>query len=292
MPTERDQSADPIPAKLKAGIKLGHYNILSRLGTGGMGEVWLAEDSRLGRKVAVKPLLGKFASDPERLRRFETEARAASATNHPNIVTIFEIGNSNGISFIAQEFVDGETLRNRLARGPIPLIEALDISYQVANALATAHGAGIIHRDIKPENIMLAPRQGDTDFVKILDFGLAKLVQPDIDAQRTTMGMTYGDPRYMAPEQARGEVVDRRGDIYSLGALGFEMLVGEPPFKGGGTFEVLQKVLDAPVPRVRERRSDCPPWLESIVRTALGGRDSAERTAFSLIRKNRARSLT
>src|SRR5262245_60376279 len=220
------------------GRQIGPYQILSLLGAGGMGEVHLALDTRLGRKVAVKLLLDEFTTDAERLRRFEQEARAASALNHPNIITVHEIGETEGRRFIVTEYVEGETLRRRMESAPqrrIRLSEALEIASQVAAALQAAHEAGIIHRDIKPENVMLRA----DGLVKVLDFGLAKLsgaragwrlaVEEDLNTQS---GIVMGTANYMSPEQARGENVDHRTDIFSLGVMLYEMLAGRRPFEG------------------------------------------------------------
>src|SRR5262245_8823290 len=227
---------------LIAGSQIGAYRLLEPLGRGGMGEVHLALDTRLNRKVALKLLLAEFTTDAERLRRFELEARAASALNHPNINTIHEIGEiatENGsLSYIVTEYVDGETLRQRIARAPGQRLdppEAIDIALQIAAALSAAHEAGITHRDIKPENVM-ARRDG---IVKVLDFGLAKLTAPAapaIESQAPTLhratntepGVVMGTPRYMSPEQARGERLDARTDIFSLGVTLYEMIAGHP----------------------------------------------------------------
>jgi serine/threonine protein kinase len=225
------------------GGKIGHYRVLSLLGAGGMGEVYLAEDSKLGRKVALKLLPADLTVDADRLRRFEQEARAASSLNHPNIITIFEIGQEGASHYIATEFIEGETLRRRMEGGRIGLDLALDIAAQIAAALAAAHLRGIAHRDIKPENVMVR-RDG---IVKVLDFGLAKLIEPPepastpvvnsqaptlIKAASTRSGILIGTPRYMSPEQARGERVDARADIFSLGSALYEMITGHAPFTG------------------------------------------------------------
>src|SRR5207253_4830682 len=203
------------------GKQIGNYQILSLLGQGGMGEVYLAEDAKLGRKVALKFLPSYSAANRDRLRRFEQEARSASALNHPNILTIHEIGETDGRRFIATEFIDGETLRQRLTNRRMNLDELLNIAIQVADALCAAHEAGIFHRDIKPENIMLR-RDG---YVKVLDFGLAKLTErrpdtvdtnaPTVANVRTDPGTIMGTAQYMSPEQARGQEVDARSDIFS-----------------------------------------------------------------------------
>src|SRR5262245_25405381 len=230
-----------------SGRKINHYQVLSLLGAGGMGEVYLAEDTRLGRKVALKLLPQKFTQDRERVLRFQQEARAASAFNHPNILTIYEIGEFEGRHFIATEFIDGQTLR-MLMSARIKLQAALDVATQVAGALAAAHEAGIVHRDVKPENIM-ARRDG---YVKVLDFGLAKLTErfsPDrtavAEGDASTKGLVDTDPgklmgtaRYMSPEQIRGLETDGRSDVFSLGVVVHEMVTGGAPFDGATPDEV------------------------------------------------------
>ncbi len=260
-----------------AGRQLGRYQILSLLGVGGMGEVYLAHDSQLRRQVALKLLPGEFTRDRERVQRFHQEARAVSSLNHPNIVTVFEIGQSDGLHFIATEFIDGQTLRQRMMQAPLKLPEALEVAIQTAQALTAAHEAGIVHRDIKPENIMLR-RDG---FVKVLDFGLAKLVGPlRVEALTITAsgtggqvstdpGKVVGTPRYMSPEQVRGERVDRRTDIFSLGVLLYEMIAGRAPFEGATPSEVIAAILHVePLPLARFA-PDVSPELERIVKKAL-----------------------
>ena len=206
--------------ELLAGRLVAHCRLEEKLGAGGMGVVYRAHDPRLGRSIALKILPAQSAVDDEALARFEQEARAASALNHPGIVTIFDIGTSEGVRYIAQEFVDGQTLRQRLSGHRLPIPEALEIAIQVASALAAAHAAGVVHRDIKPENIMLR----SDGYAKVLDFGLAKLTQSaDADATtvqhvRTRTGRVMGTVSYMSPEQARGLPVDGRSDIFSLGS--------------------------------------------------------------------------
>jgi serine/threonine-protein kinase len=253
------------------GQKISHYKILAQLGAGGMGEVWLAEDSRLGRKVALKLLPDEFASDPERLRRFEKEAKAAGTTNHPNIVVIHEIGESNGTLYIAQEYVEGETLRSRISQGPIPLLEALDIAHQTANALAAAHGAGIVHRDIKPENIMLRY----DGFVKVLDFGLADIqktaaISKDLSSaqtlpQSTAPGVILGTVSYMSPEQTRGQKLDARSDLWSLGVVLYEMLTGRRPFHGESIPDIFVAILERQPAPLIESLADPPAQVEQIL---------------------------
>src|SRR5436190_9475958 len=222
------------PTGLKLDESIGPYKIRSVLGIGGMGEVYLAQDTRLERQVALKVLPPQFTIDPERVRRFEQEARTASALNHPNIVTIHEIGWVDGAQFIVTEFVEGQTLRQRMANGRLHLNEVLEISSQVASALGAAHAAGIVHRDIKPENIMLRA----DGYVKVLDFGLAKLTERKTTSTETAVtlakiqtksGLVLGTVTYMSPEQARGLAVDARSDIFSLGVVIYQMLAGCVP---------------------------------------------------------------
>lgn len=270
--------------KVAPGQTLGHYKILDTLGAGGMGEVYLAQDSRLGRKVAIKMLPDALSPDAlsmnsERLRRFRQEARAASATNHPNILTIHEVGEIDGANYIVTEFVDGETLRKRMQGERLPLDAALDIAIQVGSALEAAHEAGIAHRDIKPENIMLR-RDG---IVKVLDFGIAKLVERERRPEgtekdsasyfETETGMVIGTAPYMSPEQARGEKeIDARTDIFSLGVVLYEMIVGQSPFASNTFAETVASILHLDPPSLRARRDDVPPELEKIVAQALSKR--------------------
>ena len=235
------------------GRELGQYRVLSRIGAGGMGEVFLAEDNRLNRKVALKILPAEFVTAPDRIRRFEREAKAASATAHPNIVSIYDIGQHQGVHYIASEYVEGETLRRRIKRANLTELEALDIALQVANALDSAHKAGIVHRDIKPENIMLRP----DDFVKVLDFGLAAITHPVnpvsgseeqsfATSTDTLPGTVMGTVAYMSPEQTRGQKADARSDLWSLGVVIFEMLAGHTPFKGQTVPDTFAAILDRP----------------------------------------------
>jgi len=260
--------------QLKRGEYVGHYQVVSLLGQGGMGEVYLAHDVRLGRHVALKRLPAKFTLDAERVHRFKQEARAASALNHPNIVTIHEIGRSNSSHFITTEFIEGDTLRQRIAKDPMTVDEALDVATQIASALTAAHAAGIIHRDIKPENIMLR-RDG---FIKVLDFGLAKLasdIEPILGAQslpkalhKTDPGMVMGTVQYMSPEQARGEDTDPRTDIWSLGVLLYELLSGQAPFTGETASHAVVSILEAE-PSPLRNHVKAPAELERIVMKAL-----------------------
>jgi serine/threonine protein kinase/formylglycine-generating enzyme required for sulfatase activity/predicted esterase len=272
------------------GRRIGAYKIIEPLGAGGMGEVYLARDSRLGRKVALKLLPARFVLDAERVQRFAREARAASALNHPNIVTIYEIGESENTHFIAAEFIDGETLRQNLAGGRMKPEIALEIAAQVAEAMMAAHEAGIAHRDIKPENIMLR-RDG---YVKVLDFGLAKLTEPRpqiaesqdpaIAEVETSPGMVIGTVRYMSPEQARGMEVDARTDIFSLGIALYEMLSGCAPFIGPTTSDVIAMILTASPQPLRMHVPETPAELEAIVNRALTkDRDARYQTARELL---------
>lgn len=258
------------------GTKFGRYEILSQLGVGGMGEVYLAADAKLDRKVALKILPVKVAANHESMRRFVQEARAASALNHPNIVTIHEIEEINSTCFIATEFIDGETLRQHLSRTRLTINKILEVSIQIADALTSAHEAGIVHRDIKPENIMLRRRDG---YVKVLDFGLAKLTEPadevvDLDAATkarivTEPGVVLGTVQYMSPEQARGLTVDARTDIFSFGVVLYEMLAGCAPFKGETKTDILAAILDKEPPPLAHHSSEVPEMLEWIVTKAI-----------------------
>jgi serine/threonine protein kinase len=261
-------------AELQPGRTIGSYEILSFISRGGMGEVYLAEDKRLGRKVALKRLPSSFIKDNDRLRRFEQEARAASALNHPNIITIFEIRQAGTSHVIATEFVEGETLRARLHRSALSLSETLDIAIQVADALSAAHKAGIIHRDIKPENIMVRP----DGYVKVLDFGLAKLSEeaspaaiaeaPTIQV-RTGSGIVIGTAGYMSPEQARGLSVDSRSDIFSLGAMLYEMVARRKPFEGETPSDTLASILKTEPPALSRVNPSVPSELSRIVMKCL-----------------------
>ncbi|HET9786738.1 MAG TPA: serine/threonine-protein kinase, partial [Pyrinomonadaceae bacterium] len=254
---------------------LGHYSIVRKIGAGGMGEVYLAHDQQLDRKVAVKLLLAEVSSNQERMRRFVQEAKAASALNHPNIITIHEIGAEDGHQFIATEFIEGHTLRNRLRTG-IDLDEALAIAIQVTSALVAAHRVNIIHRDIKPENIMI---RNDDGVVKLLDFGLAKIsvprratIDPEADTQlrNTAPGVVMGTVAYMSPEQARGETVDERTDIWSLGVVLYEMIAGCSPFVAGTSNEIISAILSKQTAPPLARYADSvPERMEEIVEKAL-----------------------
>ncbi len=260
---------------LSASIALGRYKILSHLGAGGMGEVYLAEDTRLHRKVALKVLPENIAADKERLQRFEQEARAASRLNHPNILTVYEFGFEGEVHFLATELIEGETLRETMKGGELSLSEALNIAEQIAFALSAAHAAGIVHRDLKPENIMIR-RDG---VVKVLDFGLAKLIEkkevsPDTEAAtralvRTNPGVVMGTAAYMSPEQARGKDTDARTDVWSLGVLIYEMVSGKLPFAGETSSDFIASILKSEPPLLSHYVSDVPHDLEKIVSKSL-----------------------
>ncbi|HVS82180.1 MAG TPA: serine/threonine-protein kinase [Pyrinomonadaceae bacterium] len=274
---------------IAAGTYLGRYEIRSKIGAGGMGEVYLARDTKLDRRVALKILPADVSSNQDRMRRFVQEAKAASALNHPNIITIYEIEQIDSVNFIAAEFIDGETLRQRMKGVPIKLGEVLDVAAQIASALAAAHAAGIVHRDIKPENIMLR-RDG---IVKVLDFGLAKLTaheSTNIDTEaatkfKTDAGMVMGTAIYMSPEQARGMPIDVRTDIFSLGIVLYEMVAGRLPFEGSTSSEVLASILSEKEPQPLARYSrEVPAELERIVSKALRkNRDQRYQTIQDLL---------
>ncbi len=257
------------------GKLIGHYRIESLVGVGGMGEVYLARDERLGRKAALKLLPDSLTTDETQLSRFKNEARTASSLNHPNILTVYEIGAEGNRQFIATEFIEGITLRVSIGRGRINPHTALEIAVQVASALAAAHEAGVVHRDIKPENIMLRP----DGYVKVLDFGIAKLSEQRLASHdhtvettaplQTRPGLVLGTARYMSPEQARGQKVDVRTDIWSLGVVFYEMVGGIPPFRGDTPSDCIASILTAEPPPLSGILTDVPLKLESILQKAL-----------------------
>ncbi len=265
--------------QLSANATISHYRIVSKIGAGGMGEVYLADDTRLRRKVALKVLPENIAGDADRLLRFEREAFAASALNHPNILTIFEFGAENGTHFLAAEFVDGESLRERMNRSTMTVTEILEIVIQIASAVQAAHGAGIIHRDIKPDNVMIRA----DGYVKVLDFGLAKLSEPgavatasvsDPEAQtrvnlQTQTGIIMGTVAYMSPEQARGHEVDTRTDIWSLGCVLYEMFTRQQPFRGETTADALANIIHREPISILMLRQDANTELERIITRTL-----------------------
>jgi serine/threonine protein kinase/DNA-binding winged helix-turn-helix (wHTH) protein len=282
--------------RLANGARLDRYDIISPLGAGGMGEVYLARDVELGRRVALKLLSEQFTRDPVSLKRFVREAKAASALNHPNILTVYEIKSVEGLHFIATEYIEGETISQRIGEGPLEIAVAIDIATQISSALFAAHTSGIVHRDIKPGNIMLRP----DGYVKLLDFGVAKLIeprqsQPDDEpraeqssgssgssgslrllrtpyssaATQTDSGLIMGTLDYMSPEQARGLKVDARSDIFSLGVVFYEMIAGHPPFRGNTRTDVLMSLLSHDAPSLGSIRTDVPPMLDAVVSRML-----------------------
>ncbi|MEP7272125.1 MAG: protein kinase [Acidobacteriota bacterium] len=276
VPAAADISTQELkPAQLKwpAGPLLGHYRVLEQLGKGAMGVVYLAHDARLGRKIALKMLPSEFTQDETRLRRFEREARAASALNHPNVITVYEVGESNGIHFIATEFIEGNTLRRIMATEKIELTEKLRIAAQIAAALDSTHRAKVIHRDIKPENIMVRP----DGLAKVLDFGLARLTperstsgDQHVNALAETQGGTWaGTPRYMSPEQVKGLELDSRSDIFSLGVVLYEMLTGRAPFASEKAEDLFDAICNEEPAPVSQGRTDIPNELTELVYKAL-----------------------
>ena len=279
------------------GQQISHYQIISLLGAGGMGRVFLARDTRLGRQVALKLLPPQYTQDAERVHRFQTEAKAASALNHPNILTIHDVGEVAGKQFIATEYVEGQTLRQLLQHGPAPATQVIEIALQLADALAAAHNAGIIHRDIKPENVMLRP----DGYVKVLDFGLAKLLEKDeggrmkgekerllhpsslIPHPSTTPGKVMGTISYMSPEQALGQPLDPRTDIFSLGVVLYELLSGVQPFRGNSEAATYNAILNLTPPSLTKTIEHLPLEFAAIIeRTLDKDRDLRYQTAADL----------
>src|SRR6185295_17209701 len=270
-----------------SGKRFGSYQVISVLGVGGMGEVYLARDERLGRNLALKLLPKRFTWDTDRVRRFEQEARAASALNHPNIITIYDIGELAGTYFIATEYVEGLTLRQLIDRGPLRAKDTIGICSQVADALDAAHEAGLVHRDIKPENVIVRP----DGYVKVLDFGLVKLTERGLfekesgssDPHRTSPGTVLGTVAYMSPEQASGIEVDNRSDLFSLGVLMYELLTGVVPFKGDSPVSTLAAIIHGQPEPLPGRNADANPEMERIVNRALEkDRDLRYQTASDL----------
>jgi eukaryotic-like serine/threonine-protein kinase len=268
---------------LPSGSRLGPYEIVAPIGAGGMGEVYRARDSRLGREVALKVLPAELSENADRLSRFEQEARSASALNHPNIVTVHDIGRSDSTSYIAMELVDGKTLRELGTAGPLAVRRTLTIGAQIAEGLAKAHGAGIVHRDLKPENVMVS-KDG---FVKILDFGLAKLVEldsggasamPTLARPETHPGVVMGTVGYMSPEQASGEPVDFRSDQFSLGSILYEVATGQKPFQRKTAAETMSAIIREDPEPIGKVRAEVPPPLRWIIERCLA-KDPEERYA-------------
>jgi len=256
---------------INSGTKLGSFEIVSRIGAGGMGEVWRAKDAKIGREVAIKVLPASLVTDADRLQRFEQEARAAGTLNHPNLVTIYELGTHDGAPFIAMELLEGETLRDKLDRGAIPVRKSIEYAVQIANGLAAAHEKGIVHRDLKPENIFAMP----DGRIKILDFGLAKLTAPadvpdDQTAKRgTAPGTVMGTAGYMSPEQVLALDVDHRSDIFSFGAILYEMLSGHRAFRRDSSVETMNAILKEDPPELSASGMHVSPALDRIIRRCL-----------------------
>ena len=262
---------------LSPGTRLGHYDVTAKIGEGGMGEVWQARDTKLDRDVALKVLPEAFTADPDRLARFEREAKVLASLNHPNIGSIYGLEEAEGIRALVLELVEGPTLADRIKQGPIPIDEALPIAKQIAEALEAAHEQGVIHRDLKPANIKVKA----DGTVKVLDFGLAKAFQPDasdpnmsmaptisLTAAATQMGMVIGTAAYMAPEQAKGKVVDKRADVWAFGAVLFEMLSGRKPFVGDDVSDTLALVLKFE-PEWDSLPAEVPARVRQLIQTCL-----------------------
>src|SRR5512142_60880 len=258
---------------LTVGSRIGPYQVVSAIGAGGMGEVYRARDPRLNREVAIKILPPSFALDPRRLQRFKQEAHATAALNHPNILAVHDIGQQDGAPYIVGELLEGETLREKLRTGPVPVRKAIDYALQTSRGLAAAHDKGIVHRDLKPDNIF-GTRDGRA---KILDFGLAKLAQRNLDdvhtsaptEEGTSPGTVVGTVGYMAPEQVRGQAADHRCDIFAFGAILYEMLSGKRAFRGDTTADTMSAILKDDPPELTETNRQVPPALERIVRHCL-----------------------
>ncbi|HSP05626.1 MAG TPA: protein kinase, partial [Acidobacteriota bacterium] len=267
---------------LEEGAELGPYRITGTIGAGGMGEVYRARDTRLGREVAVKVIRSNLMGEPDRLKRFEQEARAASMLNHPNILTIYDIGTHDGSPYIVSELLEGENLRSKLLKGPLSPPRAIEYSLQIASGLSAAHEKGIVHRDLKPENLFLT----NDGRVKLLDFGLAKLLRessdsahsevPTVSHQLTATGVVIGTAAYMSPEQVRGQPVDHRSDIFSFGAILWEMLSGSPPFWRGSSVETMSAILKEELPDLAGSGRALPAGLQRIVGHCLE-KDPAQR---------------
>jgi serine/threonine protein kinase len=256
---------------LERGSSIGLYRVLFRLGSGGMGEVWKGQDTRSGREVAIKVLSPEAVSDSDRMRRFAMEANATSALDHPNILAVYEVGQSEAGPYIVTEYVDGETVRAILTEGPMPLARALDIAAQTAEGVANAHAAGVIHRDLKPENLMVN-REG---LVKILDFGLAKLLRPGESSGGigleglTAVGMVIGTAGYLSPEQLRGDKASEQSDVFALGVVLYEMATGENPFRRNNAVDTFTAIMRDEPPPLDPRLGPVPVELPLAIGKAL-----------------------
>src|SRR6266446_6552820 len=278
---------------IAAGTKLGRYEIRAKIGEGGMGEVYRARDDKLNRDVAIKVLPASLSQNADRLRRFEQEAQAAGALNHPNILAVYDVGTHDGAPYVVSELLEGESLKERLGDGPLAQRKTTDYAVQVAHGLAAAHGKGIVHRDLKPDNLFITK----DDRLKILDFGLAKLVEPvgeglaqtEIATRKvqTDPGTVMGTVGYMSPEQVRGRHVDHRSDIFSFGAVLYEMLCGKRAFHGDSAVETLNSILKEEPPELTTTNRHIAPALERVVWHCLENRperrfQSATDVAFAL----------
>src|SRR6201993_1599138 len=277
-------------ADFLVGQTFGHYKISKRIGAGGMGEVYLATDVIAGRKAALKLLPMRFTGDAERLKRFQQEARAVVALNHPNILTVYEIGEDHSTHYIASELIEGQTLHQRLARGHLQVSEAVEVAIQMASALADAHHAGVVHRAIKPKNIMLRPDA----YVKVLDFGIAKLAEQELPTTtprdealllvETNLGSILGTVRYMSSEQACGAQVDKRTDIWSLCVILYEMVTGHAPFTGDTPKEVMSSILEKEPPSLTSYIKQSSAELQQIIsRTLRKNRTERYQTASEML---------
>src|SRR5258708_7273286 len=266
-------SSPVVRVTLAKGTRLGDYEVQSLLGMGGMGEVYRARDRRLDRDVAIKVLPSSLACDPGRMRRFEQEARAAAALNHPNILAVFQMGTYEGAPYLVSELLEGLTLREHVRRGPLPVRKAIDYAIQIAHGLAAAHDKGIVHRDLKPENLFVS-KDGR---IKILDFGLAKLTQPKVQSatitrtlnQETEPGFIMGTVGYMSPEQVRGEAADHRTDFFAFGTILYEMLSGKRAFQGANSVEVMGLILKDDPPGLADITPSIPLVLQHIVQHCM-----------------------
>src|SRR5271168_1481270 len=257
---------------LTPGAKLGPYEIQSPLGAGGMGEVYRASDTKLGRDVALKVLPTEMAHDPERLARFRREAKSLAQLDHPNIVTIYSVEESGGVHFLTMQLVEGQPLDRLITTGGLPVAQIVEIASALGDALAAAHEKGIVHRDLKPANVMISSEGR----VKVLDFGLAKDIRETnpgnatmTSASRTQVGVVMGTPAYMSPEQTSGRPLDHRTDIFSLGVMLHEMATGQRPFEGNSSAELVSAILRDTPPSVTDLRSDLPGDLARIIRRCL-----------------------
>jgi serine/threonine-protein kinase len=274
--------ADPLIGTVVAD----RYVLVEKIGEGRSGVIYRGEHVTLRRKVAVKILHRQLSEDEAAIERFRREATTVCEIDNDHILEVIDFGRAaDGRLFFAMELLDGEPLSKLLEREKrLPVPQVIDILTQAGEALMEAHALGYVHRDLRPRNLFLTRKRGKSDFVKLLDFGLAKLILPDAEPGTTVMGFTFGDPRYISPEQARGETVDRRADLYSLGVVAFEMLTGEAPYQGARAADIIEQHLTAKVPSVRAKRSDCPEWLDQVVQRALA--KPPEKRFITVLRMN------